>query len=34
MTEDKTISGNLYGVPVTVTFKGKPDPYRDGESSE
>lgn len=25
MTEDKTIKGNLYGVPVTATIKGKPD---------
>ena len=24
MTEDKTITGNLYGVPVTATFKGNP----------
>lgn len=22
MDEDKTVKGNLYGVPVTVTFKG------------
>jgi hypothetical protein len=25
MSEDKTVKGTLYGVPVTVTFKGKPE---------
>lgn len=25
MTKDKTIKGNLYGVPVTATIKGNPD---------
>jgi hypothetical protein len=24
VNEDKTVDGTLYGIPVTVTFKGKP----------
>lgn len=25
MSEDKTVKGYLYGVPITMTFKGKPE---------
>lgn len=25
MSKDKTVEGYLYGVPITMTFKGKPE---------